>query len=139
MLLTPKRRKYRKRHNKKIKGKASRWYTVSFWEYGLKAMTRSYVTNRQLESARKVIVRHIKKIWKIWMRVYPDVPITKLGLEMPMGKGKGEVDGYAAKVQPWRILFEITGLPFEVAQDVLISAAKKLPCKARVVKKNEIN
>lgn len=100
MLLTPKRRKYRKRQNKYIKGKAYRGSTVSFGDIGLKATTRAYVTNRQLEAARKVIVRHIRKIGKLRIRVYPDVPFTKFALEMPMGKGKGEVEGFVAKVQP---------------------------------------
>ena len=138
MLLTPKRRKYRKPIIQQLTGKRSKWKTIAFGEYGLKAITSDYITNKQIESARKVIVRHIKKVGKIWIRIFPDVPFTKKGLEMPMGTGKGEVDIYTAPVRKGKILFEISGLSREDAQKVLISASKKLPVKARVVEKGEI-
>lgn len=138
MLLTPKRWKYRKPIIQQLTGKSSKWTTVAFGEYGLKATTSDYVTNKQIESARKVIVRHIKKVGKVWIRVFPDVPFTKKGLEMPMGTGKGDVDIYTAPVRKWKILFELSGLSREEAHSVLISASKKLPIKARVVEKGEI-
>jgi large subunit ribosomal protein L16 len=138
MLLTPKRWKYRKPIIRQLTGKSCRGTTVAFGEYGLKATTSDYVTNKQIEAARKVIVRHIKKVGKMWIRIFPDVPFTKKGLEMPMGTGKGEVDIYTAPVRKGKILFELSGLSREDAHKVLISASKKLPIKARVVDKGEI-
>ena len=138
MLLTPKRWKYRKPIIRQLTGKSCRGTTVAFGEYGLKATTSDYVTNKQIEAARKVIVRHIKKVGKMWIRIFPDVPFTKKGLEMPMGTGKGEVDIYTAPVRKGKILFELSGLSREDAHKVLISASKKLPIKARVVDKWEI-
>jgi len=138
MLLTPKRWKYRKPIIKSLTGKSARWTTVSFWEYGLKATTSAYISNKQIEAARKVIVRHIKKVWKIWIRIFPDVPFTKKGLEMPMGTGKGDVDIYTAPVRKGKILFEISWLNGQEARKVLTSASKKLSVKARVVAKGEI-
>lgn len=137
-LLTPKNWKYRKEHVKAISGKSSRWTTVAFGEYGLKATTNAYVTSRQIEAARKVIVRYIKKVGKIRLRVFPNVPLTSHGLEMPMGSGKWDVEQYAARVHKWRVLFEISGVTFEEAQEILTKASKKLPVKWRVVEKWEI-
>lgn len=108
MLMQPQRRKYRKQHVPVLKGKAKKGYEVSFGTYGLKAMENGYLSSRQLESVRKVIVRHTRKVGKIRMRVFPDVPFTKKGLEMPMGKGKGEVDQYKASVKKGKIILEIT-------------------------------
>lgn len=138
MLLTPKKWKYRKQIVPALKWKSMRGTTISFWEYGLKATTSGYVTNKQLEAARKVIVRHTRKVGQLWMRVFPDTPITKKGLEMPMGSGKGDVDIYAAPVKKGKILFELSGLSRELAEEVIVSAAKKLPIKARFVAKGEI-
>ena len=138
MLLTPKRWKYRKPIIRSITGKSHRWSTVAFGEYGLKATTSAYITNKQLEAARKVIVRAIKKVGKLWIRVFPDVPFTKKGLEMPMGTGKGDVDIYTAMVRKGRVLFELSGLPKEVAQETMIKASKKLPVKAKFVVRGEI-
>lgn len=137
-LLSPKSWKHRKEHVKPIKGKSARWTTVVFGDYGLKAITSSYVTNRELEAARKVITRYIKKVGKMWLRVYPRVPITKKGLEMPMGSGKGDVDVYTARVPRGKIIFELSWLNDEEARTVLIKASKKLSVKARVLKKWEI-
>ena len=138
MLLTPKRRKHRKQMVPNLKGKSTRGSTVAFWEYWLKATTSDYVSNRQLEATRKVIVRHTRKIWKIRFRVFPDVPFTKIGLEMPMGKGKGDVDIYKAAVRKGRIILEVSWLDAETAKKVLLSASKKLWLKTRVVAKWEI-
>jgi len=138
MLLTPKRWKFRKRHVKPLKGKSVRWSYISFWEYWLKATTSWYLTNKQLEAARKVVIRHIKKVWQLWFRVFPDVPLTKKWLEMPMGTWKWDVDIYAAAVRKWRIILELTWLPADQAMKVLTSAWKKLPIKTRVILKWEI-
>lgn len=138
MLLTPKRWKYRKPIIRSLKWKSTRWTSVSFWDYWLKAITSGYISNKQIEAARKVIVRHIRKVGKIWVRIFPDTPFTKKWLEMPMGTGKGDVDIYTAPVRKWKILFEISWLDEEEAKKVLISASKKLPVKARVVAKGEI-
>ncbi|MDD3262313.1 MAG: 50S ribosomal protein L16 [Candidatus Absconditabacteria bacterium] len=137
-MLTPKRWKYRKPIIRSLKGKSTRGTSVSFGDYGLKAITSGYISNKQIEAARKVIVRHIRKVGKIWVRIFPDTPFTKKGLEMPMGTGKGDVDIYTAPVRKGKILFEISGLDEEEAKKVLISASKKLPVKARVVAKGEI-
>lgn len=138
MLLTPKRWKYRKQHVKHISGIASRWSQVSFGEYGLKALESAYITNRQIEAARKVIVRYTKKFGKMWIRVFPDVPLTKKWLEMPMGKGKGDVDKYAARVKRGRIMFELNGLDEETSKKALVNAAKKISVKTTVIAKWEI-
>ncbi len=139
MLLSPKKRKFRKQFVKPLKGKSTRASTVAFGQFGLKATTSGYVSNRQLESTRKVVVRYVRKIWKIWFRVFPDVPQTKKGLEMPMGKGKGDVHIYTAAVRKGRLILEISGVDRETAIEVLTKASKKLPLKTRVVEKGEIN
>lgn len=138
MLLTPKRRKHRKQFRPHLKGAATRGNTIAFGEFGLKATTSGVITNKQIEAARKVIVRHTRKVGQLWIRIFPDTPITKKGLEMPMGSGKSDVDGYASPVRKGKVLFEITGLPREKAEEVLISASKKLPIKGRVVAKGEV-
>ncbi len=138
MLLTPKRRKYRKQMVPSLKGKSTRWNTVVFWEFGLKAITSWYISNREIESARKVTVRHTKKVWRLWIRVFPDVPFTKKWLEMPMGKGKWDVDIYKAPIRKGKIILEISWIERELAEKILISASKKLWIKARVVAKWEI-
>ncbi|MDR2190606.1 MAG: 50S ribosomal protein L16 [Candidatus Peribacteria bacterium] len=138
MLLTPKKRKHRKQFRPHLKGAATRGTTVAFGDFGLKATTSGVITNKQLEAARKVIVRHTRKTGQIRMRVFPDTPITKKGLEMPMGSGKSDVDGYAAPIRRGKILFEFTGLPRDEAEKVIESASKKLPVKARMVVKGEV-
>jgi len=111
---------------------------VAFGQYGLKAITSSYVTNKEIESARKVIVRATRKVGKMWIRIFPDVPFTKKWLEMPMGTGKGDVDIYTAPVKRGKILFEVSGISKEEAKEALIKASKKLSLKARFVEKWEI-
>ncbi len=138
MLLTPKRWKYRKPIIRSLKGKSYRGSTVAFWQYGLKALTSSYISNKEIEAARKVIVRAIKKTGKMRIRIFPDVPFTKKGLEMPMGTGKWDVDIYTASVRRWRIMFELMWIPREVAKVTLIKASKKLSVKAKFVEKGEI-
>jgi len=138
MLLTPKKWKFRKTFVKPLKGKSARGNEVSFGTYWLKATTSAYITNRQLEAARKVIIRHIRRVWKIRYRVFPDVPLTKKGLEMPMGKGKGDVYIYAAAVKKGKVILEISWVDKEKAEEILLNAAKKLPVKARVVGRWEV-
>ncbi len=137
-ILTPKRWKYRKQMRGRITGVATRANKVAFGDYGLKATVSSYVTNRQLEAARKVIVRYTRKVGKIWFRVFPDVPYTKKGLEMPMGSGKGDVDFYQARIKKGCILFELSGLNREEAEEAFKMASYKLPVTTRLVVKGEV-
>ncbi len=122
----------------RITGAATRGNQVVFGEYGLKALTSSYVTNRQLEAARKVIVRYTRKVGKMWFRVFPDVPYTKKGLEMPMGTGKGDVSIYTARIKKGGIIFEVSGLDRETAAKAFKLAGYKLPMKIKMVEKGEI-
>ncbi len=138
MLLTPKRWKHRKQFVKHISGLATRGAEVSFGDYGLKALESDFITNRQIEAARKVIVRYTRKVGKLWIRMFPDVPMTKKGLEMPMGKGKGDVEKFVARVKRGRIMFEVTGLDEETAKKCLVAAGKKMSVKTTVIAKGEI-
>lgn len=122
----------------RISGVATRANKVSFGDFGLKATSSAYVTNRQLEAARKVIVRYTRKVGKLWFRVFPDVPYTKKGLEMPMGSGKGDVDFYQARIKKGGILFEISGLDRTTAEEALKMASYKLPLTTRMVEKGEV-
>ncbi len=137
-LLQPKRWKYRKQMRWKNKWVSNRWNYIAFGEFWMKALDNWYLTNRQIESARKVITRYVRKVWKMWIRVFPDVPYTKKGLEMPMGKGKGDVETYRAKVKRGRILFEITWIRKDKAEEVMTKAWNKLPFKIRMVEKGDI-
>ncbi len=137
-LLQPMRWKFRKQRRGRNKWISNRWNYVAFWEYWMKALENVYITNRQLEAARKVIVRYIRKTWKLWIRIFPDIPYTKKGLEMPMGKWKGDVDHYRARVKRWRIIFEITGVDRETAEEAFKQAAYKLPWTYRLVERWEI-
>lgn len=138
MLLAPNKWKHRKQFRWRLKGKAWRWTRVAFWDFGLKATTAGYLTSRQLESARKVIVRKTRKVGKIWFRVFPDLPYTKKWLEMPMGKGKGDVDVYRVRVKPGKVIFEVSGIDAETAQEVFKQATYKLPLKTTMVARWEI-
>jgi len=139
MLLVPKRWKYRKQFRWRVKWKA-KWNTyVAFWEYGLKAIQNGYLTSKQLEAARKVLVRYNRKTGKVWVRVFPDIPYTKLGLEMPMGKGKWDVDHYVARIKRGTIIFEISWVSKEVAKEAIKEASYKLPLKTKMVSRHEIN
>lgn len=138
MLLTPQKWKFRKPIVRSLKGKSCTWNYVAFGDFGLKAVTSDYITNKQLEATRKVIVRAIRKVGKLWIRVFPDLPFTKKWLEMPMGTGKGDVDIYTAPVRKGKILFEVSWLSKELAQLTLTKAGKKLPIRTRVVAKGEV-
>lgn len=137
-LLTPKSWKYRKQMRWRIEWASSRWNYVSFWDYGMKATTNAYITNRQIEAARKVIVRYTRKVWKLWIRVFPDLPYTKKGLEMPMGKWKWDVDKFVVRVKRWRILFEVNGLDKKTAMEAFRQASYKLPVWTRITEKWEV-
>ena len=123
---------------KHISGLATRGAEVSFGDYGLKALESDFITNRQIEAARKVIVRYTRKVGKLWIRMFPDLPMTKKWLEMPMGKGKGDVEKFVARVKRGRIMFEVTGLDEETAKKCLNAASKKLSVKTTVIAKGEI-
>ncbi len=126
-MLQPKRTKFRKQHKGRNRGLASRGSTVSFGEFGLKATARGRVTARQIEAARRTISRHVKRSGKLWIRVFPDKPISKKPLEVRMGKGKGNVEYWVAQIQPGRMLYELEGIPEDVAREAFALAAAKLP------------
>ena len=126
-MLQPKKTKYRKQQKGKLRGFATSGAKVNFGHYGLKATTRGRVTARQIEAARRAMTRHIKRGGKVWIRIFPDVPITKKPVEVRMGKGKGNVEYWVAKVQPGKILYEMEGVTEEVAREAFRLAASKLP------------
>ncbi|WP_018862122.1 MULTISPECIES: 50S ribosomal protein L16 [Thioalkalivibrio] len=128
-MLQPKRTKFRKQFKGRNRGMASTGAKVSFGEYGLQAVERGRITARQIEAARRAMVRHIKRGGKIWIRVFPDVPVTKKPLEVRMGKGKGGVEYWVCKVQPGRMLYEMEGVQEDVAREAMRLAAAKLPVK----------
>ncbi len=128
-MLQPKRTKFRKQHKGKNNGTAVRGSSVSFGEFGLKATSRGRITARQIEAARRAISRHVKRGGKIWIRVFPDKPITKKPLEVRMGKGKGSVEYWVAQIKPGTMLYEIQGVPEELAREAFSLAAAKLPVK----------
>ena len=132
-MLQPKRTKYRKQQKGRIKGLARKGSTISFGSFGLKTMDAGRITNRQIESARIAMTRFMKREGKVWIRIFPDKPITKKPLEVRMGKGKGAVDHYVASVKPGRVLFELDGVPEEVAVEALRLAAQKLPVLTKTV------
>jgi large subunit ribosomal protein L16 len=135
-MLQPKRTKFRKMHKGRNRGLASRGSTVSFGEYGLKAVDRGRLTARQLEAGRRAMTRHVKRGGKIWIRVFPDKPITKKPLEVRQGKGKGSVEYWVALVQPGRVLYEIEGVTEDLAREAFALAAAKLPFGTTFVKRS---
>ncbi len=128
-MLQPKRTKFRKQHKGKNNGMAVRGSAVSFGEYGLKATTRGRLTARQIEAARRTITRHVKRGGKLWIRVFPDKPITKKPLEVRMGKGKGSVEYWVAQIKPGTMLYEIQGVSEDLAREAFQLASAKLPVK----------
>jgi large subunit ribosomal protein L16 len=135
-MLMPKRVKHRKQQRGRMSGQATRGATIAFGEYGLKAMEPQWITNRQIEAARVAITRHIKRAGKLWIRVFPDKPVTVKPAETRMGKGKGNPEYWVAVVKPGRVLFELEGVPADVARRALELAASKLPCKTKFVQRN---
>ena len=132
-MLQPKKTKYRKQMKGRNNGFASAGSSVSFGDYGLKATTHGMLTSRQIEAARRALVRHIKRGGKVWIRVFPDKPITKKPLEVRMGKGKGAPEYFVAVVKPGRILFEVSGVSHDIAKEALRLAAQKLPVKTKFI------
>lgn len=132
-MLLPKKTKFRKQQKGRIKGYASRGVEVSFGKYGLKAEGTDRISSRQIEAARRAMTRYIKRGGKIWIRIFPDTPITAKPAEVRMGSGKGSVDHYAAKVRPGLIMFEMDGVSQETAHEAMRLAAHKLPIKTRFV------
>ena len=132
-MLQPKRTKFRKQHKGRIHGLAKGGSDLNFGAYGLKAMEPERITARQIEAARRAMTRHMKRQGKVWIRIFPDLPVTKKPTEVRMGKGKGSVDFWACKVKPGRVMFEIDGVNETIAREALRLAAMKLPIKTRVV------
>ncbi|MEI4260172.1 50S ribosomal protein L16 [Roseovarius sp. D0-M9] len=132
-MLQPKRTKFRKQFKGRIKGDAKGGSDLNFGSFGLKATQPERVTARQIEAARRAMTRHMKRQGRVWIRIFPDLPVTSKPTEVRMGKGKGSVDYWAARVKPGRVMFEIDGVSEEIAYEALRLAAMKLPIKTRVV------
>ena len=136
-MLMPKRVKYRRVHRGRMTGKATRGNTVSYGEYGLQALEPTWITANQIESARVAMTRYCKRFGKVWIKIFPDKPVSKKPLETRMGKGKGAPEYWVAVVKPGRIMFEIEGVPEETAREAMRLAANKLPIKCKFVKREE--
>jgi large subunit ribosomal protein L16 len=134
-MLSPKRVKFRKQQRGRMKGTAYKGSTVSFGEYGLQALEPAWITNRQIEAARVALTRHVRRGGKVWIRIFPDKPITKKAAETRMGKGKGNPEGWVAVVKSGRILFEIGGISRELSLEALRLASHKLPIKCKIVER----
>jgi large subunit ribosomal protein L16 len=137
-MLMPKRVKYRKAHRGRMKGKATRGAEVSFGDFGLQALEPSWITSRQIEAARRTIVRYVRRGGKLWIRVFPDKPVTNKPAETRMGSGKGNVDHWVAVVKPGRVLFEIAGVGEDAAREAFRLASQKLPIKTQFVSRHEL-
>jgi large subunit ribosomal protein L16 len=136
-MLLPKRTKYRKQFKGKIKGNATRGFELSQGSFGLKSLDEGWITNRQIESARIALTRYMKREGQVWIKIFPDKPITKKPAEVRMGKGKGNPEGWVAVIKPGTLLFEIDGVSAEVAQEALRLAAQKMPCKCKFVVRHD--
>ena len=134
-MMQPKKTKFRKAHKGRIHGVASSGATLAFGQFGLKAMEPDRVTARQIEAARRALTRHMKRAGRVWIRVFPDVPVSKKPIEVRMGKGKGTPELWVVRVKPGRILFEVDGIPIGVAKEALALAAAKLPVKTRFIER----
>ena len=137
-MLAPKRVKHRKQQKGHMRGMATRGSDVSFGDFGLKALGRGYATSRQIEAARVAITRHVKRGGKVWIRIFPDKPITKKPAETRMGKGKGSPEAWVAVIRPGRMLYEIKGVPEAIAREALNLAAHKLPILTRFVSRQDV-
>ncbi|HZS64698.1 MAG TPA: 50S ribosomal protein L16 [Xanthobacteraceae bacterium] len=134
-MLQPMRTKFRKAHKGRIHGVAKGATELNFGQYGLKALEPDRVTARQIEAARRALTRHMKRAGRVWIRVYPDVPVSKKPIEVRMGKGKGTPEYWVCRVKPGRIMFEIDGVPLQLAKEALALAAAKLPVKTRFIER----
>jgi len=134
-MLQPKKTKFRRQFKGRVKGEAKGGFELAFGEFGLKAMEPERVTARQIEAARRALTRHMKRAGRVWIRVFPDVPVSSKPAEVRMGSGKGAPEFWAAKVKPGRIMFEIGGVPVELAREALDLAAAKLPIRTRFIQR----
>jgi large subunit ribosomal protein L16 len=137
-MLMPKRVKYRKQMRGRMKGKATRGAEVHFGEYGLQALEPGWISSRQIEAARRAIVRALRRRGKVWIRIFPDKPFTKKPAETRMGKGKGNVEYWVAVIKPGRVLFEVGGLPEDMSKEALNLAAYKLSIKTKIIARREL-
>ena len=137
-MLQPKKTKFRKQQKGKIKGNAQRGSQIAFGSFGIKSMDEGFLTSRQIEAARIAVTRYMKREGKVWIRVFPDKPITSKPAEVRMGKGKGAVEGWVACVSPGRMIFECDGVDMETAKEALRLAAQKLPVKTKFIKRRDI-
>ena len=136
-MLIPRRVKHRKQHHPSRSGSSKGGTQVSFGDYGIQALERAYVTNRQIEAARIAMTRHIKRGGKVWINIYPDRPITKKPAETRMGSGKGSPEWWVANVKPGRVMFELSGVTDAVAREAMTRAIHKLPIKCRIIRREE--
>lgn len=136
-MLMPKRTKHRKEFKPKLKDRAKRGTTVAFGEYGLQATTKAYVNSRQIEAARIAMTRYMKRNGQVWIKIFPSRPYTQKPLEVRMGSGKGNVEGWITPVEPGRIMFEVAGVDEETAKEALRLASHKLPVKTKIIKREE--
>ncbi|MEM7288921.1 MAG: 50S ribosomal protein L16 [Pseudomonadota bacterium] len=134
-MLQPKRTKFRKQHKGRIHGNAKGGTQLNFGAYGIKAMEPERITARQIEAARRAITRHMKRAGRVWIRIFPDVPVSSKPTEVRMGKGKGSPDYWACRVKPGRVMFEIDGVPEDIAREALRLGGRKLPIKTRFVQR----
>ncbi len=132
-MLQPKKTKFRRRQKGRMKGNAGRGHELAFGSFGIKTLENAWITGRQIEAARQAITRHMKREGQLWIRIFPDKPITKKPAEVRMGKGKGAPEGFVAPVTPGRIMFEIEGVPFEIAKEALRLGAQKMPVQTKMV------
>ena len=132
-MLQPSKTKYRKQHKGRIHGKAQSGSKLNFGSYGLKAKNPGRINARQIEAARRAITRHMKRAGKVWIRIFPDVPVSKKPTEVRMGKGKGTPEYWAARVKPGRVMFEIDGVPYDIAHTALNLGSSKLPLKTKII------
>ena len=137
-MLMPKRTKYRRPHRLSYEGRSKAGRSIDFGEYGLVAESGNYITNRQIEAARIAMTRYMKRGGKVWIKIFPDKPITAKPAETRMGSGKGTVEYWAAVVKPGRVMFEIAGVPEEIAREALRLAMHKLPCKCKIVSRADL-
>lgn len=137
-MLMPKRVKWRKQMRGRMTGHETRGVEISYGEYGLQALEPCWLTQRQIEAARRALVRYMKRRGKVWVRIFPDKPVTQRAAESRMGKGKGAVDHWVAVIKPGRIIFEVAGLPEEIAKEAIRLASHKLPIKTKMVASDEV-
>ena len=137
-MLQPKKTKYRKMQKGKMKGNAKRGHQLAFGSFGIKTLEEAWMTGRQIESARQAITRHMKREGQLWIRIFPDKPVTKKPAEVRMGKGKGAPEYFVARITPGRILFEVEGVSFAIAQEALRLGAQKLPVSTKFVMRKDM-